>query len=98
MSDFLALAKNWLAQDPDPVTRAELAKLIEKNDQSALAERFSKRLEFGTAGLRGELGAGPNRMNRVLVAQAARGLGIYLGKDSSVVIGYDARVNSAVFA
>jgi phosphomannomutase len=59
----------WLAQDPDPETRAELQELIDSKDIEGLESRFNTRLEFGTAGLRGELGAGPNRMNRVLVAQ-----------------------------
>ena len=69
-----------------------------------LADRFDTRLAFGTAGLRGEIAAGPNRMNRVLVAQAAAGLAAYLlerarpGETPSVVIGYDGRKNSAVFA
>lgn len=66
-----------------------------------LRDRFGSRLTFGTAGLRGELGAGPARMNRVLVAQATRGLADYLlarEKTPSVVIGYDARINSEVFA
>lgn len=100
-------ARAWMAQDPDPVTRSELDALIalaEAGEDAAaadLADRFSGRLEFGTAGLRGELGAGPMRMNRVLVAQAAAGLAAYLlARDphATVVIGYDGRHNSAVFA
>lgn len=100
-------AQDWLAQDPDPDTRAELAALLD--DDAALAERFGAKLEFGTAGLRGELGAGPNRMNRVTVMRAAAGLAAVLagsGDDrvcgraapQSVVIGYDARHKSDVFA
>jgi phosphomannomutase len=91
----------WLSQDPDPETRAELQELLDNDDLSGLESRFHTRLEFGTAGLRGELGAGPNRMNRVLVAQTAAGLGNYLLKQNSkasVVIGFDGRVNSDVFA
>jgi phosphomannomutase len=91
----------WLNQDPDPETRAELQALLDTNDLDGLTSRFHTRLEFGTAGLRGELGAGPNRMNRVLVAQTAAGLGNYLlsqNKTASVVIGFDGRVNSDVFA
>jgi phosphomannomutase len=100
-------ARAWMAQDPDPVTRSELDALVARaeagEDAAAadLAERFSGRLEFGTAGLRGELGAGPMRMNRVLVAQAAAGLAAYLlarEPHPTVVIGYDGRHNSAVFA
>jgi phosphomannomutase len=91
----------WIAQDPDPVTRAELQALVDSGDSVALAERFAGRLDFGTAGLRGELGAGPTRMNRVLVAQAAAGLAAYLrGREEhpTVVVGYDGRTNSDVFA
>ncbi len=109
MSAYLAAARAWLAQDPDPVTREELSGLIarvEEGDAAAaddLADRFSTRLAFGTAGLRGTLGAGSNRMNRVLVAQAAAGFAAYLRERSSggtptVVVGYDGRRNSDVFA
>ena len=108
--DPVAAARAWLAQDPDPVTRAELEQLLtaaDAGDASAsaeLADRFTTRLAFGTAGLRGRLGAGSNRMNRVLVMQAAAGLASYLlatpGPDGppTVVIGYDGRRNSDVFA
>lgn len=94
-------AAAWIAQDPDPETRAELQALVDADDTAALAERFAGRLDFGTAGLRGELGAGPTRMNRVLVAQAAAGIAAYLlarEERPSVVIGYDGRKNSEVFA
>lgn len=93
-------AAQWLAQDPDETTRAELRGLL-AGDDVTLAARFSGRLEFGTAGLRGALGAGPMRMNRVVVAQAAAGLASYLtARETSptVVVGYDARYNSEVFA
>lgn len=105
--ELVAAACEWLAQDPDEETRAELAALLEPApDVAALNSRFSTRLEFGTAGLRGELGAGPNRMNRVVVAQTAAGLARFLlgrpgaaaGQKPSVVIGYDARFSSDVFA
>ncbi|ROO90114.1 phosphomannomutase [Actinocorallia herbida] len=90
-------AEEWLAQDPDPVTRAELAALLA--DDEALAERFGAVLEFGTAGLRGALGAGPNRMNRVTVMRAAAGVGARVPRGGAgVVVGYDARHNSARFA
>lgn len=99
---LLAAANDWLAQDPDAVTRNELQQLIDAGDYAALSDRFGSRLAFGTAGLRGELGAGPNRMNRVLVAQAALGFANYLKQTVdgplSVAIGFDARVNSDVFA
>lgn len=92
----------WAAQDPDQETRAELLALIEAGDAAAIQSRMGARLDFGTAGLRGELGAGPNRMNRVLVAQAAAGIRDYVNEhfknDASVVIGFDGRINSAIFA
>lgn len=105
-------ARAWLAQDPDGETRTELREIIERaegGDTDAVADledRFGARLQFGTAGLRGALGAGSNRMNRVLVAQAAAGLAAYVLEKADpdaaepplVVIGYDGRRNSDVFA
>ena len=101
LDKLLLAATAWAEQDPDAQTRSELLALIAARDEAALLDRCGKRLGFGTAGLRGELGAGPNRMNRVLVAQAAAGLAEYLKKNfdrPSAVIGYDGRVNSDVFA
>lgn len=99
--DVIEQAQAWLAQDPDPQTRAELQQFIDTNDDE-LADCFAGRLQFGTAGLRGKLGPGPNRMNRVVVMQAAAGLAAYLNqqhpREASIVIGYDARHNSDVFA
>ncbi|MEU6156973.1 phospho-sugar mutase [Streptomyces sp. NPDC047130] len=99
---LIARAQAWLAEDPDPDTRAELSALLEAGDEAALAERFAGTLQFGTAGLRGELGAGPMRMNRSVVIRAAAGLAAYLRArgqgDGLVVIGYDARYKSADFA
>lgn len=107
---LVATAEAWLAQDPDEETRTELLGLVESaraEDEAAVAElhdRFATRLQFGTAGLRGRIEAGSNRMNRVLVSQAAAGLAAYLveqapeGVTPSIVIGYDGRKNSAVFA
>ncbi|MGW0331419.1 phospho-sugar mutase [Streptomyces sp. NPDC003011] len=100
--DLIARANAWLAEDPDPETRAELAGLIDSGDVTELTARFSGTLQFGTAGLRGELGAGPLRMNRSVVIRAAAGLAAYLNAkgrhDGLVVIGYDARHKSADFA
>ncbi|QBI53224.1 phospho-sugar mutase [Streptomonospora litoralis] len=95
---YRTLAQAWLDQDPDPVTREELAALLDSGDDAALADRFGARLEFGTAGLRGRLGAGPNRMNRVTVMRAAAGVAHWTGAGGTVVIGYDARHRSADFA
>ena len=104
------VARAWRDQDPDDETRAELDHLIadaEADSAQALDElhdRFDTRLEFGTAGLRGRIEAGSNRMNRVLVAQAAAGFAAYLlsrtsiNGSPSVIIGYDGRKNSRVFA
>ncbi|MBH0099741.1 phospho-sugar mutase [Salinibacterium sp. NSLL150] len=106
-AELIAAANAWLEQDPDAVTHTELEALITdaaQGDETAIAglhDRFDSRLAFGTAGLRGELGAGPNRMNRVLVTQAAAGLAAYLlthELSPSIVIGYDGRINSEVFA
>ncbi|WP_405732122.1 phospho-sugar mutase [Streptomyces sp. NBC_00028] len=100
--DLITQARTWLAEDPDSETRDELGKLIEAGDVTELTARFSGTLQFGTAGLRGELGAGPMRMNRTVVIRAAAGLAAYLKKQGRtgglVVIGYDARHKSADFA
>ncbi|MFE1912517.1 phospho-sugar mutase [Streptomyces anandii] len=100
--DLIARAKAWLAEDPDAETRDELAALIDAGDVAELTARFAGTLQFGTAGLRGELGAGPMRMNRAVVIRAAAGLAAYLRNnghpDGLVVIGYDARHKSADFA
>ncbi|MEV4263230.1 phospho-sugar mutase [Kribbella sp. NPDC049584] len=100
--DLKAAAEAWLSEDPDPDTRAELQALLDAGDTTELADRFAGTLEFGTAGLRGAVGAGPNRMNRVVVIRAAAGLAAYLKAkgltDGPVLIGYDARHKSDVFA
>ena len=105
MTDVIERALAWAAEDPDPETRAELENLIADGDLTELEDRFAGTLEFGTAGLRGALGAGPNRMNRAVVIRAAAGLAAYLRQtlpsgagSGTVVIGYDARRNSDVFA
>ncbi len=109
---LLQAARAWADQDPDRQTadelRSVLAQVRSGDAQAAadLADRFDGSLQFGTAGLRGALGAGPNRMNRVVVIRAAAGLAAYLlqrGPSTGlarprVVIGYDARRNSDVFA
>ncbi|HEY8821617.1 MAG TPA: phospho-sugar mutase [Dermatophilaceae bacterium] len=105
--DLLERATSWRDDDPDEVTRAELDAVLAaatSGDAEAgadLADRFAGLLEFGTAGLRGAMGAGPNRMNRSVVIRAAAGLTAYLMEGSPqplVVIGFDARHNSDVFA
>ena len=95
---------NWLARDPDPRTREELQYLIDEKEFSELEDRFEQRLEFGTAGLRGKVGCGPNRMNRLVIQETATGLGHYLIEKISkaasrgVVVGYDGRTDSKQFA
>jgi phosphomannomutase len=107
-------ATQWRDADPDPRTRLEVDRLIElvtSGDSTVsggagtdLAQRFAGSLQFGTAGLRGALGAGPNRMNRAVVIRAAAGIAAYLrhalaeGAPPQVVVGYDARHDSDVFA
>ncbi len=97
----------WIADDPDEATRAELTELLAKaspgsDAEAELADRFAGFLQFGTAGLRGAIGAGPNRMNRAVVIRTAAGLCAWLadavGPDFSVVIGCDARYGSEQFA
>lgn len=107
MADSLIdAARIWLSEDPDADMSRELGTLIDaaiQGDTSAreeLADCFAGTLEFGTAGLRGPIGPGPNRMNQVVVARAAAGLAGYLMDNGggSVVIGHDARRGSALFA
>jgi phosphomannomutase len=103
--DTFLRARAWLAEDPDPQTRAELAALLGAGTPEAeaeIADRFGGTLQFGTAGLRGELGAGPMRMNRAVVIRAAAGFAAYLNAEGNagglVVVGYDARHKSYDFA
>lgn len=108
--DIRALARAWHTEDPDPSTAAELAALlaaVDGNDAKALAtltELFTGQLQFGTAGLRGVLGSGPQRMNQVLVRKVTAGLGAYLAqavpgaKQRGVLVGRDARRGSKIFA
>lgn len=101
----LAAAVNaWIAEDPDPVTRAQAQRWLDTADVKALAEAFGPRLAFGTAGLRGTIGAGPGCMNRALVRRVAAGLAHYLlatvpeAQQRGVVIGYDGRHGSRDFS
>ncbi len=108
MSELERAVAAWSAQDPDPDTRAALERLLTAaagGDRAAaeeLADAFAGQLQFGTAGLRGALGPGPNRMNRVLVGQAAAGLATYLIDQGlaggRVIVGFDARHKSDAFA
>jgi phosphomannomutase len=108
---LIVKAEAWRDADFDDDDRGDLSSLIEQAkaqgpDEPAaleLADRFSGLLQFGTAGLRGAMAAGPNRMNTAVVAKAAAGLGAFLkeslpGQAPKVVIGYDGRHNSKKFA
>ncbi|GAP79658.1 MULTISPECIES: phospho-sugar mutase [Brachybacterium] len=108
-AELRARVAAWIADDPDPVTRAALENLLEQADagDAAAAEEirdaFSGDLEFGTAGLRGRMAPGPRRMNLAVVSRAARGLADHLTGDLGleqplVVIGFDARHRSEDFA
>jgi phosphomannomutase len=99
---LIAAAEAWIAGDPDPQTREALAALVASGDTDALAAHVATQLTFGTAGLRGEVGPGPNRMNRAVVIRTSRGLADHLlaegTADRGVVVGFDARHDSERFA
>ena len=103
MSESRHVAERWLAAEPDDDLRAELQALLD-GPADELDARFDGRLQFGTAGLRGAVGAGPLRMNRLVVRQAAAGLVDHLlatmpdAAERGVIIGFDARRKSDVFA
>jgi phosphomannomutase len=92
----------WIADEVDPAAAAELQALLDAGDDAELADRFAAPLEFGTAGLRGPLRAGPNGMNRTVVRRAAAGLAAWLTdhgrRGAPVVVGFDARYGSHDFA
>lgn len=102
--EIIDRARSWIEGDPDPETRSELEGLIESGAFDVLRSRLDGSLEFGTAGIRGEVGAGPNRMNRAVVIRTTRGLVDYLiehhqaESGAPVIVGYDARPSSRQFA
>ncbi len=105
MSDLVERARAWIAADPDPATREELQAVIDAGDDAELSERMNGTLQFGTAGIRGEVAAGSNRMNRAVVIRTTRGLVDYLldqhgevPPEEPVVVGFDARLSSHQFA
>ena len=99
-----AKAQSWLSPDYDAETRAEVQRMLDADDKTALIEAFYKDLEFGTGGLRGIMGVGSNRMNIYTVGAATQGLANYLRQafadrdEISVVVGHDVRNNSRKFA
>ena len=99
MSKEQAELRRWLEEVTDPELSAELLSI--RNEEKEVHERFYRSLEFGTGGLRGELGAGTNRMNIYTVRQATQGFAAYLltqDEKPSAAISYDSRINSDVFA
>ncbi len=101
-SDLIDATLQWIEGDPDPETRLELEDLLERGDTEALAERMAGSLAFGTAGLRGRVEAGSNRMNRAVIIRTTRGLARYLlardpDSEQPVVVGRDARLSSERF-
>lgn len=91
-------ARAWAQLDPEPVSRRAIEGALADDDLEALDAWFGRRLDFGTAGVRGPVGPGPNRMNRVVVRQTAAGFGRWLGQGAFVVVGYDGRADSVTFA
>ena len=96
--------QKWLARDPDAKSRDELQALIDGDNQDELSRRFSSRLEFGTAGLRGVVGAGPAMMNRLVIRETSAGLGAYVLREVAdaasrgIIVAYDGRTDSRQFA
>lgn len=87
-----AEAEAWMAADPDPSTRAELAALLEAGDGAEVRARFEHPLMFGTAGLRGALGAGPARMNRLVVRRTTAGVAQWvLGQGAEAAVEWNCR-------
>ena len=103
MTDTLSIARAWADADPDPTTAAEIRALISANNTNELSDRFAGNLEFGTAGLRGVIGGGTNRINRAVVIRTTAGLARYLTKHvpevtkRGVVVGLDGRRMSPEF-
>ncbi|MEZ5174891.1 MAG: phospho-sugar mutase [Acidimicrobiia bacterium] len=102
MNDLEHAAEQWIAGDPDPQTRAELAAIVASHDLPTLVDRMAGTLRFGTAGIRGAVEAGPNRMNRAVVIRTTAGLAAHLAAtvppgDRLVVVGRDARPSSSAF-
>jgi phosphomannomutase len=101
-TDPASVAQKWIAGDPDEQTRAELQALVDAGAEDELRERMAGTLEFGTAGIRGRVEAGSNRMNRAVVIRTTRGLADYLlattdADRGPVVVGRDARPSSPTF-
>ncbi|KAI1790740.1 phosphoglucomutase 1 [Ganoderma leucocontextum] len=103
-SDLQSLVDQWLRLDPNEETRAEIERLVQEGNSAELVKRMSPRIEFGTAGLRGRMEAGWNRMNDLIIIQASQGLCAYVlkhvkdARSRGVVVGHDHRYNSEKWA
>jgi len=103
IDEAIRAAREWIASDPDPETRAQLQALVDERNEALLLEVMSGSLQFGTAGLRAIVGPGPMRMNRAVVRRTTAGVARYLtakyGRDGvrTIVVGADARLSSAAF-
>ena len=100
---LLQQARDYVAQESDSFFKNQIESLIEKGDYNELNDRFYTELEFGTGGIRGVIGGGYNRMNPLVVRKATQGLTNYikkagLSREPSVVIAYDSRHFSDLFA
>jgi len=104
LNEVIAKAQVWLNGNYNEETKIEVRRLLKADDKTELIESFYRDLEFGTGGLRGIMGVGTNRMNIYTVGAATQGLSNYLKAQFpnipqiSVVIGYDCRNNSRLFA
>lgn len=112
LKQILATAQTWLDGNYDAETQAEVRRMLDAEDKTELIDSFYRTLEFGTGGLRGIMGAGTNRMNKYIVAQATQGYANYLlkvkkeggfktlvaGQPISVIVGHDCRNNGRMFA
>lgn len=99
-TDLIRRTREWIEGDPDPATRGELEGLLDEENWDELGERMNGVLEFGTAGIRGAVEGGSNRMNRAVVIRTTAGLSSFLRENRSgpVVVGFDGRTSSRQFA
>lgn len=99
-ADLLDRTRAWISGDPDETTRAELTALVNREAWEELSERMNGVLEFGTAGIRGRVEAGSNRMNRAVVIRTTAGLAQFLtaNRAGPVIVGFDGRKSSRQFA
>lgn len=110
LKQVMATAQTWLDGNYDAETKAQVRAMMEADDKTELIDSFYRTLEFGTGGLRGIMGAGCNRINKYIIAQATQGFANYLlkaqkanafekqVKQLSVVVGHDCRNNGRLYA